>query len=105
MIELFEVDDIVSTKKGKNNPKRKADARALRTITDYMKQFPKGTFHEDVKIIAHGDTRYEPVSNSYTPDSSISHHNYRAYLTILLGLFKSILTVFLLIEKTFQIRN
>ena len=80
MIELFEVDDIVSTKKGKNNPQRKADARALRTITDYMKQFPEGTFHEDVKIIAHGDTRYDPVSDSYTPDDSISHHNYRAYL-------------------------
>lgn len=79
MIELFEVDDIVSKKKGKDNPQRKADARALRTIKDYMKQFPEGTFHEDVKIIAHGDTRYNPVSDTYTPDDSISHHNYRAY--------------------------
>lgn len=80
MIELFEVDDIVSTKKGRNNPQRKADARALRTIEDFMKQFPEGTFHEDVKIIAHGDTRYNPVNDTYTPDDSISHHNYRAYL-------------------------
>lgn len=80
MIELFEVDDIVSTRKGKNNPQRKADARALRTIEEWMGKFPEGTFNENVKIIAHGDTRYNPKEDTFIPDDSVSHHNYNAYI-------------------------
>ena len=41
MVELFEVDDIVTTKKGSNNPQRKADARAFRTANEFMKHFPE----------------------------------------------------------------
>lgn len=80
MIELFEVDDIVTSKKGSNNPQRKADARALRTVEEFMKRFPAGTFSENVKVIAHGDTRYNPLTDSFTPDDSFEHHNYEAYL-------------------------
>lgn len=80
MIEMFEVDDIVIRKKGKDNPQRKADARALRTVENFIKQFPKGTFSDDLKIVARGDTRYNPQDESFTPDDSISHHNYDAYI-------------------------
>lgn len=80
MLEMFEIDDIVTTKKGKNNPQRKADARAKRTIEDLMSQFPEGTFNENVKIFANGDTRYDHKDDSFTPDDSVSHHNYKAYV-------------------------
>lgn len=80
MIEMFEIDDIVTTKKGKNNPQRKADARALRTVENWMSEFPEGTFHDNPLIIANGDTRYNPETDTFTPDDSISHHNYQAYL-------------------------
>lgn len=80
MIELFEVDDIVTTKKGSNNPQRKADARALRTAKEFMNHFPDGTFSENVKVVAHGDTRYNPITESFTPEESFNHHNYAAYL-------------------------
>lgn len=80
MIEMFEIDDIVTTKKGKSNPQRKADARAKRTLEDWMEQFPEGTFHEDFRTIAHGDTRYNPEEDTFTPDNTIDHHNYGAYV-------------------------
>lgn len=80
MIEMFEIDDIVTTKKGKNNPQRKADARALREVEKWMGKFPEGTFRNDIQIFAHGDTRYNPEPDSFTPDNSVSHHNYQAYL-------------------------
>ncbi|MGC6770018.1 hypothetical protein [Enterococcus sp. LJL51] len=80
MIEMFEIDDIVTTKKGKNNPQRKANARALRTVENWMSEFPEGTFHPNPVIIGNGDTRYNPETDSFTPDDSISHHNYGAYL-------------------------
>ncbi|WP_367006602.1 hypothetical protein ABZ559_12145 [Streptococcus sp. ZY19097] len=81
MIEMFEVDDIVAKKKGRENPQRKADARALREVERLIQQFPEGTFADDLKIIAHGDTRYNPKSDNFIPDDSVSHHNYRAYLS------------------------
>lgn len=80
MIEMFEVDDIVTKKKGTNNPQRKADARALRTVTNFIDQAPEGLFAEDMKIIAHGDTRYDPELDTTTPENSYDHHNYKAYL-------------------------
>lgn len=46
-----------------------------------IQQFPEGTFADDLKIIAHGDTRYNPKSDNFIPDDSVSHHNYRAYLS------------------------
>lgn len=80
MIEMFEIDDIVTTKKGKNNPQRKADARALRDVEKWMNSFPERTFHKNLKIIASGDTRYNPETDSFTPDDSESHHDYQAYI-------------------------
>ena len=80
MIEMFEIDDIVTSKKGKNNPQRKADARALRDVENWMSNYPEGTFREDLMIIAHGDTRYNPEADTFMPDDSVSHHNYGAYL-------------------------
>lgn len=80
MIEMFEVDDIVTKKKGRENPQRKADARALREVEQLIKQFPEEAFANNLKIIAHGDTRYNAIDDSFSPDDSKSHHNYRAYL-------------------------
>lgn len=80
MIEMFEIDDIVTTKKGKNNPQRKSDARALREVQEWIANFSEGTFHENLMITARGDTRYNPESDSFTPDNSVDHHNYQAYL-------------------------
>lgn len=77
---MFEVDDIVTKKKGRENPQRKADARALREVEKIIQQFPEGTFANNLKIIAHGDMRYNPDKDSFSPDDSISHHNYKAYL-------------------------
>lgn len=75
MIEMFEIDDIVYTKKGKNNPQRKADARALRTVQSLQEIFPK-----DVRIVAMGDIRFDPKTESYIPDKTEEHHNYQAYI-------------------------
>ena len=80
MIEMFEIDDIVTKKKGKNNPQRKANARAFRDVEEWMSKFPDGTFNDNLMVIAQGDTRYNPQTEEYTPDDSISHHNYQAYL-------------------------
>ena len=80
MIEMFEIDDIVTTKKGKSNPQRKANARVLREVEEWLSQFPKETFIDAPLIIAQGDTRYNPETEDFTPDDSISHHNYQAYL-------------------------
>lgn len=80
MIEMFEIDDIVTKKRGKNNPQRKSDARALREVEEWLNQFPKEAFSENPLIIAQGDTRYNPENNTFIPDDSINHHNYEAYL-------------------------
>lgn len=78
MIEMFEIDDIVSTKKGRNNPQRKADARAMRTAQKFIKDV--GGFREDIKIIAHGDTRYNPETDGFEYEPGENHHNYQAYI-------------------------
>ncbi|HIB1894439.1 hypothetical protein [Enterococcus faecium] len=75
MIEMFEIDDIVSTKKGKNNPQRKADARAFRTVQSLQEILPK-----DVGIVAMGDTRFDPKTGNYILDKTEEHHNYQAYI-------------------------
>lgn len=80
MIEMFEIDDIVSKKQGSNNPQRKADARALRTIKNIIDQIPEESISKNMNIIAHGDTRYSPELDKFTPTDSYSHHNYQAYL-------------------------
>lgn len=71
MIEMFEIDDIVTTKKGKKNPQREADARALRTVQNL-----KLDLNENARIAALGDTRFDPKTESYTPDRTEDHHNY-----------------------------
>lgn len=78
MIEMFEIDDIVTTKKGKNNPQRKADARAMRDAKKFIDEV--GGFREDIKIIANGDTRYNPETDDYNKEDSEEHHNYLAYI-------------------------
>lgn len=80
MLEMFEIDDIVSKGKGTNNPQRKADARALRTIKEFIDQMPEGSISKDTHIVAHGDTRYNPESDKFISENSYSHHNYQAYL-------------------------
>lgn len=47
MIEMFEMDDILIKKE--NNPQRKADARALRDVTDFIEKV--GTINLDVKLL------------------------------------------------------
>jgi len=78
MIEMFEIDDVVTTKKGRNNPQRKADARAMRTAQKFIEEV--GGFREDIKIIAHGDTRYNPETNDFEYEPGEKHHNYQAYI-------------------------
>lgn len=78
MIEMFEIDDIVTTKKGKNNPQRKADARAMRDVQKFIDEV--GDFREDIQVVAHGDTRYNPKTDSYELDRTEDHHNYQAYI-------------------------
>ena len=80
MIELFEIDDIVTTKKGKNNPQRKADARALRKVNNYIEKVGSENFNPGQKIITRGDTRYNPETDSYEDDETENHHNYQAYI-------------------------
>lgn len=80
MIEMFEIDDIVTTKKGRDNPQRKADARALRDVKKWLSEVAEDAFNDDVLIVAHGDTRYNPTTDSFTPDDSVSHHSYQAYV-------------------------
>lgn len=80
MIELFEIDDIVTTKKGKNNPQRKADARALRDIQNFIEQIGRENLNPDLKIIASGDTRFNPETDSYEDEETENHHNYQAYI-------------------------
>lgn len=75
MIEMFEIDDIVTTKKGKKNPQREADARALRTVKNLNLDLT-----ENAKILAIGDTRFDPKTESYIPDKTEDHHNYQAYI-------------------------
>ncbi|TPR55439.1 hypothetical protein [Enterococcus sp. OL5] len=55
MIEIFEVDDIVTTKRGKKNPQREADARALRTVKNLNMDLT-----ENAKILAIGDKSFDP---------------------------------------------
>lgn len=80
MIELFEIDDIVTTKKGKNNPQRKADARALRDVQNFIEKVGRENFNPDLKIVARGDTRYNPETDSYEDEETEIHHNYQAYI-------------------------
>lgn len=78
MIEMFELDDIVSKKRGADNPQRKADGRALRDAKRFLSQ--AGLDPTQMKIIANGDTRYNPKSKAYESEKSTDHHNYQAYL-------------------------
>lgn len=80
MIEMFEIDDIVTKKKGKSNPQRKADARAKRTVEQFKDEIFGENHRDEFTIIANGDTRYNPEDDSYTPDNTIDHHNYKAYI-------------------------
>ena len=80
MIEMFEIDDIVSKNQGSNNSQRKADARALRTIKNIIDQIPEDFISKNMNIIAHGDTHYSPRLDKFTPTDSYNHHNYQAYL-------------------------
>lgn len=78
MIEMFEIDDNVVKKNGRQNPQRKADARAERTVENFIKKI--GLDREQMKIIAHGDTRYNPETDEIEPQESYLHHNYQAYV-------------------------
>lgn len=80
MIEMFEIDDIVTKKKGKSNPQRKADARAKRTVEQFIDEVFGENHRDEFTIIANGDTRYNPDDDSFTPDNTIDHHNYNAYI-------------------------
>ncbi|HEY0221646.1 MAG TPA: hypothetical protein VGC17_02465 [Lactovum miscens] len=75
MIEMFEIDDIVTTKKGRNHPQREADARALRNVQNKFK------WAKDVpKIIVHGDPRNNPGKKGIPSEKSKIDHNYEAYV-------------------------
>lgn len=78
LIEMFEVDDIVTTRKGKGNPQRQADARAERDVRKFIKE--AGCFNEDMEIIALGDPRFQPDTGKYVLDNTNDHHNYQAYV-------------------------
>lgn len=78
MIEMFEIDDIITTKKGKNNPQRKADARAMRDVQKFIDEV--GGFREGIKVIARGDTRYNSETDSYDYERGDEHHSYQAYI-------------------------
>lgn len=80
MIEMFEIDDIVTTKKGKVNPQRKTDARAQRDVEGFIDEVFGEGHREDFTIIARGDTRYNPKNETFTPDDTKSHHSYKAYI-------------------------
>ncbi|GFH40272.1 hypothetical protein Hs20B_06700 [Lactococcus insecticola] len=78
MIEMFEVDDIVTIKKGKKNPQREANARAYREVEKFISEV--GVFNEDIRIVATGDTRYDPETEQVIPEKTEEHHNYQAYI-------------------------
>lgn len=78
MIEMFEVADIVTGKKGKNNSQRKSDARALREFEEFIAK--ARVFNPNVKVLARGDTRYNSRTDTFTPDKTEEHHNYQAYI-------------------------